>query len=137
MIGEKQKEIKMKTYRKVLLNGMKRNVLLEVDGEETVEVLNIDVSKFICSLCGIFVYQASKQINKDDFSVSELVDVFGGNDFEQNAVLHSHVTRFLAWLLNQEIKPDDYFWDSIDSLGEKWNEFAKIDREMRKEGVRK
>jgi len=65
-------------------------------------------------------------------SVLDILQVFTGNDLMKHGILSVQLNGFLTWLLDEEIpEPDDseILWYDIESVGNRWNDFAMMKME--------
>ena len=65
-------------------------------------------------------------------SALDILQVFTGNDLMKHGILSVQLNGFLTWLLDEEIpEPDDsgILWYDIESVGNRWNDFAMMKME--------
>ena len=114
-------------YREALTNAI--NTVALDNGKK---ILPMAFPYFLKNLCALLVWDASVISGKEDFTVPEAIYVLSGKDLLAGGILYSHLYSFLEWLLDEEIEDGNLDWDSIESLSEKWNEFAEIQKKERK-----
>ena len=118
----------MRTYREAL-----KDCLTEIDLNNGKKLLPIGFPYFVCSLCGLLVWQASAMIGSESPSAAEVEAILFGKNLLYSTLLHNHLWQFLNWLMNEPAEDDDVNdWDGPQTLAEKWNEFAELQRKERK-----
>ena len=110
-------------YREALTNAI--NTVALDNGKK---ILPMAFPYFLKNLCALLVWDASNISDKADFTVPEAIYVLSGKDLLAGGILYSHLDSFLEWLLDEEIEDGNLDWDTIESLSEKWNEFAELQR---------
>lgn len=121
------------TYKENLLGGFER-----LDEG----MLPMTIHYFLTSMAAILNICAAALISKSgeeitDVKVKDINAILTHEDLMNSITLGMQLNGFLNWLLDQEIDEDGIFekyedmWYGVNSLAQKWNDFAKEKEDAR------